>query len=375
MAGNYSARSNFKLRSRNQNLTKHFATGYRGITMGPESGFSPPNGTGSEHVSAIPPGLVPDNRQYACHWAWSGTDTDTGFAPPTGAPLSSTLNYGCYFIDATYGFATNDHAGVSPLATVTTEDAVIRGVLCKALVLWVAAPNNTLRPAGYGRQLWRELQRATTADLSRLTIQQDMWLPDLTTLLSTTRRRLTVFDVKTSGDFRYLVTFIKANTADAAKYNVPVGTIGWEVVCDNNANGGLAFKEFYRVTLYPGCAALGFNVSVPLQEFFGFRVYWKRSSAYADETTGQFVLQIKRSSDAKWKTVWDQNSTTNSTYNALYPLSAIANTPASDNKNIHMGVNGNKIHRIFRGIYGLYEEFPVTLKLANEEFWSGLPDE
>jgi len=375
MAGNYSARSLFKLRSRNHNLTNIFKTGYRGIIIGPESGFSPPNGTGADHVSATPPGLVPDNRQYACHWAWTGTDSDTGFSPPTGAPLSSTTNYGCYFIDSTYGFATNDHAGVSPLATVATEDAIIRGVPCKALVLWVAAPNNTLRPAGYGRQLWRELQRAITADLSRLTIQQDMWLPDLTTLLSATRRRLTVFDVKSSSDFRYKVTLIYADSVDAAKYSVPVGTIGWEIIGDNVANGSLTFEEFFRVVLYNQCAPLDHSVSVPLQEWFGFRVYWKRGASYSDLTGGQLVVQIKRSTDSKYVTVWDQNSTTNAAYNALYPLSATGNTPDTDNRNIHMGVNGSKIQRIFRGIYGLYEEFPVTLKLANEDFWSGIPDE
>ena len=374
MSGNYSARSRLKLRSRNQNLTEHFATGYRGVAIGNEYSFGPPTaGTGQEHVANG--GLVPNDRKYACHWAFSGTDTDTGFDPPVGAPLSSSMFYGCYFIDATYGFSTNDHAGVSPLATVTTEDAVIRGVSCKALVLWTAAPNITLKPNGYGRQLWRELQRATTADLSRLTIQQDMRLPDLTTLLSTSHKKLTVFDVKTEGDMRYLVTFIKADSTDAAKYVVPVGTIGWEIICDNNANGGLSFEEFFRITLYPGCAALNFDIPVPLHEWFGFRVYWKRSASYADETTGQFVLQIKRSTDTKWITVWDQNATTNATYNNLYPASATGNTPDIDNRNIHMGVNGKKIHRIFRGIYGNYEEYPVTVKIANEEFWSGLPDE
>ena len=374
MSGNYTALSNLKIRSRNQNLTEHFATGYRGVTIGNEYGFIPTAGTGQEHVANG--GLVPNDRQYACHWAFTGTDTDTGFAPPTGAPLSVSLFYGCYFIDATYGFATNDHAGVSPLATVTTEDAVIRGVSCKALVLWVAAPNNTLRTAGYGRQLWRELHRATTDDLSRMTIQQDIWLPDLTTLLSTSRRRLTVFDVKTEGDLRYAVTFIKADSTDAAKYGVPVGTIGWEMIGDNNANGGLTYEEFFRVKLYNQCAPLDHSVSVPLLEWFGFRVYWKRAASYADTTTGQFVVQIKRSTDTKWVTVWDQNATTNATYVALYPLTSLNYpNPAANNRNIHMGVNGKRIQRIFRGIYGNYEEYPVTVKIANEKFWSGLPDE
>ena len=40
-----------------------------------------------------------------------------------------------------------------------------------------------------------------------------------------------------------------------------------------------------------------------------------------------------------------------------------------------MGVNGKRIQRIFSGIYGNYEEYPVTVKIANEKFWSGLPDE
>lgn len=374
MGGNYSALPVIKLRSRNDNLTKHFATGYRGVTIGNESGFAPPDGTGQEHVSTGLGGIVPDGNQYVCRWAWTGTDTDTGFAPPTGSPMSVSVYYGCYFIDATYGFATNDHAGVSPLATVTTEDAVIRGVTCKALRLWVAAPNNTIRPAGYGRQLWREMQRAITADLSRLTLQQDYYLPNLDTLLSTTRRRLTIFDVKTSGDMRYVVTLIKADSADATKFGVAVGTIGLEIICDNNANGGLTFAEFYRVTLYGQCAPLTEELIIPQQEWVGFRFAWKRAASYADETTGQFIIQMKKKTDSRYKTVWAQNATNNAIYNALYPLST-HNTPATDNRNVHMGVNGNYIQRIFRGIYGNYEEYPVELKIANEEYWDGLPDE
>ena len=92
MSGNYTALSNLKIRSRNQNLTEHFATGYRGVTIGNEYGFIPTAGTGQEHVANG--GLVPNDRQYACHWAFTGTDTDTGFAPPTGAPLSVSLFYG-----------------------------------------------------------------------------------------------------------------------------------------------------------------------------------------------------------------------------------------------------------------------------------------
>jgi len=208
-----------------------------------------------------------------------------------------------------------------------------------------------------------------------MTIQQDIWLPDLTTLLSTSRRRLTVFDVKTEGDLRYAVTFIKADSTDAAKYGVPVGTIGWEMIGDNNANGGLTYEEFFRVKLYNQCAPLDHSVSVPLLEWFGFRVYWKRAASYADTSTGQFVVQINRSTDQKWVTVWDQNATTNETYNNLYPASAIGNNPDTNNRNIHMGVNGKRIQRIFSGIYGNYEEYPVTVKISNEKFWSGLPDE
>ena len=51
MSGNYSARSRLKLRSRNQNLTKHFATGYRGVAIGNEYSFGPTAGAGQEHVA------------------------------------------------------------------------------------------------------------------------------------------------------------------------------------------------------------------------------------------------------------------------------------------------------------------------------------
>ena len=40
-----------------------------------------------------------------------------------------------------------------------------------------------------------------------------------------------------------------------------------------------------------------------------------------------------------------------------------------------MGANTSKIQRVFRGIYGNYETYPVDVLIANEKFWSGLPDE
>lgn len=375
MSGNYPALSNFKIRSRNRNLTKYFATGYRGVTIGAESNFLPASGTGSLHVAQGGP--IPNDRQYTCDWAWTGTDSDTGFGPPTGSPLLATSKYGCYFIDMTYGFATNDHAGVSALATVGTEDAVIRGTSCKALVLSVAPPNNALITGGYGRQLWRVVQRAVTSDLPEICIQRDYYLPNLNTLLSSTRKRLTIFAVKAENDYRYDVTLIRADNTDAAKFGVAAGTIGVELIGDNNANGSISFEEFYRVTLYGNCAPLTETLTIPQQEWVSFRFIWKRAASYADATTGFFELQMRKATDTKFHTVWKQNATNNAIYNTLYPLSAILNTPDTDNRNVHMGVNGSRIQRIFSGIYGNYEDTGswVTVKIANEEFWDGIPDE
>jgi len=351
--------------------TEVFATGFDGVTINAPVNFIPSDGTGSYHVANGGP--IPNDRQYVCDFYLTGTDIDTGYPPPTMPPLSVTVRYGVWVIDHTYGFVTNDVPGVAGTATITYEDVVIQGQSARALTMWLTAPNLTIKPSGYGMQLWYALQRSATVDLPELSIQYDVLIPPLSTTLSSTHRRLTLFDVKTTGDYRYSVVFIRANSTEAVKFGVPEGTMGWEISGDSNANGPVTIETFYTVTLFKQCAPLSVDVTIPENQWISVRYYWKRAVNYADTTTGKFVFQMKRATDIDWVTVWEQNPDNNAAYNVLYPLSAAAlNTPDLDNRNIHMGANTNKIDRLFvAGIYGDTLAVPITLKIANVKIWTG----
>jgi len=68
-----------------------------------------------------------------------------------------------------------------------------------------------------------------------------------------------VFEWKSTGDYRIIAQIVNYGGA----------TPSWEMRADNVANGGLAFKEFWRVNNQA--------IKVPLGEWFKFEVFWHRS--------------------------------------------------------------------------------------------------
>jgi hypothetical protein len=83
-----------------------------------------------------------------------------------------------------------------------------------------------------------------------------------------------VFEWKTAGDYRIICTLVTWAPSTP-------GRLAWQIVGDNDANGGLPKQEFWRI----------YNTSVPVPnggEWFKVEVFWHRSSG-AD---GRFWMGI-----------------------------------------------------------------------------------
>lgn len=307
-------------------------------------------------------GTIPDGRNYFGLIKFAGTDSETGFALPTGAPLYANTSTGfcIQFIDWYDGFPTNDAAGFAVSASTDFEQVTIDGVTTTALVIDQKQPVAPIDPVGgYRKQTWAMLYRDVATDLPRLLTSYDLWINDLTGKLSTTNRRVNIWEMKTVDDFRYVCTIIMADATDATEFGVAVGTIGWEIICDNRA-ASLTVEEFFRYK--------NFTTPVPTEEFVKFIVFWVRGS-YTDETKGRLLIQYKPYDSDDFLTVCDYNYQSNIGYNSSHPLQAVGNSPDTDNRNIHMGVNGGAPHRIFFcGVYGKYEQTSFKVKCANLEF-------
>lgn len=380
MAAIVSALGNTHVKRKNSNINLLFATNFNVSIDAPTNfhGLDNPASIFYVPTATYPAriGTVPINRDFVCDNKLSGFDAETGFLIPSGEPLfaNSSIGYGIYCIDQQRGFPTNDRAGIDTTMPISIQDVVIRGKSTKALTLRTRATGAPifLNPVdggatrGFGQQLWymfhRNLAALGAADLPRLLIGYDLKLPDFNLLgiFNTTDRRLAIFDVKAENDFRYIVSIIYANAADASAFGVSPGTLGWEIVCDNNANGSLTFAEFFRVKVY--------DVPVPVADFFRIEFYFLRAASFADLTGGRFLVRYKKQNDINYTTVWDQHAATNATYNALRGTS---------NVNRGMGVNGAKIHRIFAsGQYGNYLNTSLDLEtqIANFQMFDGLID-
>ena len=393
MTGNYSALSNFKIRSINDNISTIFATNYAGITIGSPTNFK----GGWNNVmptdvyvgDGISGGTVPNTRKVVCDIPFTGTDTETGFLPPTGSPMYANVMYGAYAIDWMNGFATNDAAGLSGAGHfITFKDVTIEGQATKALSLKLLAvdsevfnhPHNT---KGYRQQLWGYVYRNVyvASDFQQMGFSCFVWINDLTGKLSVDNRRVTIVDMKhghptLGGALRRLLTIIMANSADAAEFGVPVGTVGWEMNIDNGGNytDGLTQEEFIRHK--------NFTVPVPQAEWFELDFSFKKSSAYSDLETGRFIVRIRTQYSSEWQTVADLYSTTVAAYETAHPLQCEFPTVGKPHaqRNIHHSVreagtaNDDMLQRIFFGQYSKRLNTDFEVMFAKLRFYSGIRD-
>lgn len=152
------------------------------------------------------------------------------------------------------------------------------------------------------------------------------WLklqPDLWQQLTPQNWRF-VFSWKTSGDYRTVLQVVSWGNVDGnvAPY--------WQVLGDNNANGGLAYEKFWQVD--------NKAVPVPIGRWFKLEVFWHRSGG----------------SDGR---VW----------------MAVDGQVICDRSGPNMGVDNDPINRIFvSGLYG-GGPYPMYQWLDDLQIWDGFP--
>jgi len=395
VTGNYSARSNFKTRSRDENISTYFATNYAGLTLAAPSGLVGKSANPASTIFESNGGTVPDDRNVVCNNNITGIDTETNYGPPTGSPLWATVLYGVYFIDYYAGFnvagvADSTRAGVDTVAPITFETVTINGVSTTALCLTLKAVDNTVynhasHVVGYRQQLWGTFYRNITTggheDLSVVSFSGFMWINDLSDKYyipvsgsTGAKNRTTLIDWKAGtasngGDYRVGVIAIAATTSEVTEFGAVKGQRGWEITLDNQANANPALTpshdEYVRFKT--------FTVPVPEAEWFEYDFYFKRGVDVSDTTTGRFVFRIKVPGDTEWTTVCDLTAASVAQYNIDHPNQALF--PSAQNcRMITMGSRGDKMQRLFFGQYSNRLNTDFTVKFAKVRFKTGLTD-
>ena len=129
-----------------------------------------------------------------------------------------------------------------------------------------------------------------------------------------------IFEWKTAGDYRVIAQVVTYGN------NGP----WWQIIGDNNANGGLAYQRFWEVD--------NTTVAVPVGEWFKFEVFWHRSSG----------------EDGR---VW----------------MAVNGNVIADHYGPNMGVNSAPINRIFMPNLYSGSTYPIYQWLDDVEIWNGFP--
>jgi hypothetical protein len=151
--------------------------------------------------------------------------------------------------------------------------------------------------------------------------------PDLAQKMTDPNWRV-VFEWKTAGDYRVIASVVTWGLG-AGGASVP---LSWEIVGDNNANGGLPYQRFWD--------AYNTNVPVPVGEWFKFEVFWHRSSG----------------SDGR---VW----------------MAVNGQVIVDHYGSNMGVNNAPINRIMMPNLYSSTAYPIYQWVDDVQIWDGFPSD
>jgi len=341
----------------------------------------PPTDISLYYDTATPPGACPAGAAVVCWQRFTGTDSRTQFGNPTASPLfvydgGSIEGMGVYIIDRYRGFglpAADHQAAFDAVIGTATVTEKVRGI-----DLPVLHCNHYNKPYNdyndlYFVQSHYSLYRRTGAvgfvDLETVCFETIQKVPDQSTRLSQTYRFRVIHDYKTSGDFRYAVSFIMANSQDAINFpGVTAGDIGFLFTADNNANGGLTQAEFVRMKNY--------DVVIPTG-YYKASLYWHRSTDYNDLTTGRFVYKITDLETGLEQVIFDINASSIAAYNIAHPLACTNNGggPATNCVNRHKGINNSPWQRLFvmsnysGGVSGQDTDF----YLAKLDIWDDAP--
>lgn len=154
------------------------------------------------------------------------------------------------------------------------------------------------------------------------------WLkyqPDLAQKMTDPNWRV-VFEWKTAGDYRVIASVVTWGLG-AGGVSVP---LSWEIIGDNEANGGLPYQRFWDV--------YNTTVPVPAGDWFKFEVFWHRSSG----------------SDGR---VW----------------MAVNGQMIVDHYGPNMGVNSAPINRIMMPNLYSSTSYPIYQWVDDVQIWDGFP--
>lgn len=314
-------------------------------------------------------GPCPNDYAVVCWQRFTGTDARTGFVYPSTSPLfayngGSIEGFGMYVTDQYYGMNNpGDTAGYNAVIGISQQTSTVRGSSIATLKAnhYNHAQNGYQSGVQSHFMLYRDTAAVGFVDLSELHIDTWIKIPDQSSLLNSTYKFRVIHDYKTTGDFRYVIQIIYADSADAAAFGVSVGTVGLMFTADNNAGGVSPFNEFIRMKSY--------SVNIPVESFFKSSCYWKRAANSSDISSGRFVYLVND------VVVFDVNVASVAAYNSAHPLACTGNSPATDCVNTHMGVNNNPWQRLFlvSNYFGGIGGNDVQFELARLRIWDKSP--
>jgi hypothetical protein len=243
-----------------------------------------------------------------------GMDTSTGFAWPPNVWGGGRTRFQL-LADARVDAATIDHYMINKIPTVTGHD----GKPTRALYSEIKKSGCCgTHPQG-GRPTQNPFLLQPVGETSDLYIRY--WLkfqPDLAQKMTDPNWR-SVFEWKTAGDYRVI--------AQVVTWGGPA--LSWQIVGDNEANGGLPYQRFWEV--YSPAA-------VPIDEWLKFEVFWHRS----------------RGRDGR---VW----------------MAVNGRVIVDRYGPNMGINNAPINRIMVSLLYSSSSYPIYQWVDDVQIWDGFP--
>jgi len=327
----------------------------------------------SYYDNATPPGPCPAGAAVVCWQRFTGADPITEFDYPSFSPLfaiagGSQEGFGAYITDQYFGLGNpGSQAGLDASTGITTTTNTVRGVPMQTLKM--IQYNHVQNGFQGGVQshflMYRNIAAPGFVDLTTCCIEQITKIPDHSTLLSQTYRYRSLFEFKTTNDFRIGFMIIMANSADAYEFDVPAGKLGYMFFVDNNLSTSPQV-EYIRMK--------NFKLDALPTDFTKYSIYWHRAADYNDLTTGRIVVKIDSPSVGE-HIIFDINAASVAQYNIDHPLQCTNQPVPEDCVNRHMGVSGHPVQRIFQAAnyHGGVGGVDVQFEIARLSYWSDAP--
>jgi len=243
-----------------------------------------------------------------------GIDSSTGFAWPPNIWRGGVTRFQM-LADASVGASTIGNYMVNQIQNMIGRDGKPTRALYSEIKKSGCCGTN---PQG-GRPTQNPFLLQPVGETSDLYIRY--WIkfqPDLAQKMTSPNWR-SVFEWKTAGDYRVI--------AQVVTWGGPA--LSWQIVGDNEANGGLPYQRFWEVYS---------PVAVPIGEWFKFEVFWHRS----------------RGNDGR---VW----------------MAVNGRVIVDRYGPNKGINNAPINRIMVSLLYSSSSYPIYQWVDDVQIWDGFP--